>query len=86
MYKLNIHLINIIQSYNLPSLEIVKNINNINKENLQYETCTIHNRLTENDCYDEHGEEYYTDLLNTRIVRTENIIGYKYWTIKKIKY
>lgn len=76
--KINKNLVNIIQSYLLPSSVIIKYNKNIYIISLYDNICLIKHRLDSNGCFDSDSN-WYTDLNNSRIVRFDKI----FWTIRK---
>ena len=87
--KINRNIINIIQLYNLPSLNVVRENNNLKMGELKIEIDVLKQRLNYQDCYDENWN-YYTNLYDTKIVHRNLILNMKsqpYWTFrKKISY
>jgi len=81
--SLNKDIIKIIQSYNLPSLEFVKNNNKIKNNDLYFKTYNIYSRLGGHYSYTSTNI-FYNDLLDTKIINKYHYFRKKYWTIEKI--
>jgi len=79
--RINFNLIHIVESYTLPSTEIIKNNKEKYLNELNMTTSSIWNALYANICYD-YSERYHS-MKNTKIIRM-NTIDYHYWTIKPI--
>lgn len=87
--KITSYLTKIIGEYNLPYLELIKNNNEINRKNAEWETKMIQFRLTHQDCYDI-DDFYYDNLKNTKISKINMQYNFDskalhyFWTIIKI--